>query len=35
MSEENLNNNENAEIENKNSVKNNRRRGYHKNYNKK
>ena len=35
MSEENLNNNENAEIENKNSVKNNRRRGSHTNYNKK
>ena len=35
MTEENLNNNENMEGENNNSIKSKKRRGYHKNYNKK
>ena len=35
MTEENLNNNENMEGENNNPIKSNKRRGYHRNYNKK
>ena len=35
MTEENLNKNDRMETENSNSTKNTKRRGYHRNYNKK